>query len=248
MNYNDQLNELFDNWKIESAKNNEPREKTEEAKVIFTEDGIMEKSDDLKINVEEAWHNSEKRIMFILKDQPSEWCNDARLWLKIKDNQNLKPRFIRNLANIFWGLYNADKNNLCSYNDLKNSTDSVRLCFNTQPFAFIESKKQGGMTYISNTTLISYLKKYKEFLIKEIKILNPNIIVCTSHIIYRFVCEIFNKEELQAIESVNQNCFRIHKPSNTIIIKSFHPSARKSEKDIYESVMANYRKFITSEH
>lgn len=72
MNYNDQLNELFDNWKIESAKNNEPREKTEEAKVIFTEDGIMEKSDDLKINVEEAWHNSEKRIMFILKDQPSE--------------------------------------------------------------------------------------------------------------------------------------------------------------------------------
>lgn len=34
MNYNDQLNELFDNWKIESAKNNEPREKQKKQKLF----------------------------------------------------------------------------------------------------------------------------------------------------------------------------------------------------------------------
>lgn len=79
MNYNERLNALFEVWKKESEKYNEQREATDEANIIFTEDGILEKGDKYAIDVEAAWHNSAKRILFILKDQPTEWSNDARL-------------------------------------------------------------------------------------------------------------------------------------------------------------------------
>lgn len=67
--------------------------------------------------------------MFILKDQPAKWCDDIRLWLERKDNQELKSRFINNLANIFWGLYNGNKNHLCTFDELTSSFDDVKKCF-----------------------------------------------------------------------------------------------------------------------
>ncbi len=247
MNYNEQLNALFEVWKKESEKYNEQREATDEANIIFTEDGILEKGDKYAIDVEAAWHNSAKRILFILKDQPTEWCNDARLWLKEERNQNLQNRFIRNIANIFWGLYSSDKNNLCTYDSLIHQREQVQQCFNINPFALIESKKQGGGTSISNTTLIKYLKRYGDLLSKEIDILNPNMIVCTSPIIYDFVCKRYGQDNLERIDPVEHNSIRIHRPSKTLIFCSYHPSARKSEQCIYEGVMDHYRAFLLSE-
>lgn len=101
LNYHSQLDELFEEWKQESLKYDEPREPIENGRIIFTDDGLVEKSDELKIDVEKEWRKSDKRVMFILKDQPSEWCNDARLWLKTPENRELKSKFIHNIANIF---------------------------------------------------------------------------------------------------------------------------------------------------
>lgn len=243
--YNSELDKLFRNWIAESEKNNEPRENQGYGDIIFTKDGIMEKPDE-SIDVELEWENSKKRIMFILKDQPSKWCNDARLWLKRKDNQELKSKFIKNIAYIFWGLYNGNKKNLCTFDDLMSNIDDVKRCFNKYPFAFVESKKQGGETKISNSKLQNYLKKYREFIIQELKILEPNIIVCTSTIIYKFVCELYTDNELLKIEG--HNSIRIHRKTGTIILCSYHPSAIKSTVTIYEGVMDHYRAFLLSDY
>ncbi|MDY4160097.1 MAG: hypothetical protein SOX94_01055 [Prevotella sp.] len=107
MNYNERLDKLFDKWRQRSIENNEAKDCY--GNVIFTADGLMKKNDDT-IDVEKEWSESSKRIMFLLKDQPSEWSDDTRLWLKdnddeernlrVESNRNLKPRFIRNIANV----------------------------------------------------------------------------------------------------------------------------------------------------
>ena len=75
--YNAKLEKLFDRWIERSKQNNERRDATEEQRIIFTKDGLMEKLDE-SINVAKEWGKSKRRIMFLLKDQPTDWCNDCR--------------------------------------------------------------------------------------------------------------------------------------------------------------------------
>ena len=232
-NYNQQLNILFKEWKLESEKHCERREIGEGGRVIFTEDGLLEKPDS-RINVEKEWHLSQKRIMFILKDQPSDWCDDVRLWL-INDPCicELPTRFIRNIANIFWGVYNTTADRPCSFADLQQAkaNGEVKHCFCTKPLALVESKKQGGITRISNSILKRYLALYGNFLRKEIEILRPTIIICCGDIIYDWLSASYPQRQL-----VDGTPFSL--------LHSYYPSARKSEFDIYEKVMSAYRALI----
>ena len=68
---------------------------------------------DLSIDVEDDWEKENKRIMFLLKDQPSDWSDDARKWLKDypddkeetkkrkAKNRELRSKFIHNIAIYF---------------------------------------------------------------------------------------------------------------------------------------------------
>lgn len=250
-NYNSKLDELFERWIDASKKNNEAEY---EGSIIFTKDGLMEKGGGyMHINVENEWKKAEKRIMFILKDQPSEYSNDARKWLcdekNGEKNRRLKSRFIKNIANIFWGLYNADENNLCSHEDLRKAhgKNEVEECFNTIPFAFVESKKQGGKTSISNKVLQGYLNKYGHFLKEEIDILKPNMIVCTNQVIYSFVINEYFGGESNLLKIDGHNSIRIYVENNkvTLIFCSYHPSYWKlGERGVYEGVMDHYRAYL----
>lgn len=249
MDYNNLLDELFERWIERSKENNEPCD--ENGNVIFTKDGLVEKNDPSN-SVSEEWKRSEKRIMFLLKDQPTSYCDDVRFWLKeleadskpsIKrkaSNRNLNSKFIHNIANLFYGLSNARKADDCWLGSL--NQDDVKSFFNKSPFALLECKKQGGTTKISDQDLQKYLIRYGDLLREEIKILNPNIIVCTNHHIYGFVLEMFPQSELKAIEG--RSSIRIQPQSGTIILCSYHPSSRKSYEDFYEGVMWHYREYL----
>ncbi|MBQ3636512.1 MAG: hypothetical protein II951_12995 [Bacteroidales bacterium] len=240
--YNAKLEKLFDRWIERSKQNNERRDATEEQRIIFTKDGLMEKLDE-SINVAKEWGKSKRRIMFLLKDQPTDWCNDCRGWLKSKRNYNLETRFIRNIANLFWGLWNASPENLCSAEQLHESLEDVKSCFNTHPFAFVECKKQGGGTRLSDKELKSYLNKYGDLLKEEIEILDPNMIVCTNRHIYSFVTKMY-EGELTTIDGFNS--IRINERRGKLIFCSYHPSARRGEDFVYDGVMNHFRAYLTS--
>ena len=259
MKYNSELEKLFEEWIAESKKYNEWQSVGQEA---FTKDGLLEKNE--PIDVEALWHGSRKRILFLLKDQPSEWSDDVRLWLKDRNedgteartrksaNRELKSRFLRNIANVFWGLYNIDTPDDCEYCKALESFEDVKHSFNTAPFAFVECKKQGGKTSISNKILKNYLDRYKTFLRKELDILSPNIIVCTNNLIYDFVIDYYNEKyvdsPLSALPDKKHNSIRIHPKSQTLILNSFHPSAHISYEKFYMGVMEHYRAFLQSEY
>lgn len=257
MKYNSELNRLFDKWIDASKANNEWQSK---GHAIFTKDGILEKNE--PIDIEASWHNSQKRILFLIKDQPTEWSDDVRLWLKNIDsddkdaltrkmkNRELKSRFIRNIANVFYGLYNVGSPNNCDYGKAFESFEDVKRNFNTAPLALVECKKQGGGTSISNATLKTYLERYKTLLRKELEILSPNMIVCTNGLIYKFVEDYYNEKypdcPLRTLEG--HNSIRIHPESQSLIFCSFHPSAPMSYAKFYDGVMDHYRVFLQSEY
>ena len=141
--FNEELDKLFEQWIAKSEEENEPREGGT-GRVIFTRDGLLEKNDP-SIDVYQDWVNASRRILFILKDQPTEWSDDARLWLKDlgeaeqhadikKRNRELGTPFFQNLANIFYGLLNATDKRDCLFSRL--AQDRVVSCFNTKPFGF----------------------------------------------------------------------------------------------------------------
>lgn len=253
IDYNMQLEELFARWIERSEQNNEPREEGY-GRIIFTKDGLMEKND-VGINISEAWQKAQRRILFLVKDQPSEWCDDSRLWLRDiagetdqnrhnkENNRVLKSRFLHNIADMFWGLWNATPNNLCTSEQLRTSFEQVKECFNRHPFAYVECKKQGGSTSISDLTLLQYLNKYGDLLREEIELLAPNIIVCTNPHIYNSVQNMYGNEFEQIKD---HNSIRIDLRNKKIILCSFHPSAWNV--NVYEGVMDHFRAYLLSDH
>lgn len=251
--YNSQLEPIFSRWMERSQLNDEPCEQGN-GSIVFTKDGLMEKND-VGINVSESWNNAKRRIMFLVKDQPAQWCDDSRLWLKdIKDekaqsrktkesNRNIKPRFIHNLANLFWGLWNATPDYLCTPEQLNASFEQVKECFNTHPFAYIECKKQGGGHSISDKTLLQYLNKYGDLLREEIELLDPNMIVCTNPHIYVFVQKMYGEDFGQI---AGHNSLRIDMRRQKLIFCSYHPSAWNV--DVYEGVMSHFRAYLQSDY
>lgn len=228
--YNKQLDELFKEWEAVSIANGDD---------VISKDGLMRKQD---ADVNELWAESRKKIMFLLKDQPDGWGDDTRNWLTLpeehrfaKRNREARPVFLKRLALLLYGFI---------YNKLDYwSVDGKEVvkCWNEMPFAFVETKKQSGGKSVTNKTMNRYIDKYKDFLLKEIDILRPNIIVCCGVPQYDFALDtLYDKENLECID---KNVY-IDKVKNVLLIYSPHPSCRGSHADFYAGVMYHYEKFL----
>ena len=226
----------------------------------YTTDGVMYHEGESEEQTIQKWLASPKRIAILLKDQHQfgngeTWDEDIRYWLKSTEwgekwntiaanNRNLGNRFLKNIAYIIWGLMKADKDNDWQYNDVAAHHEEVKELFNTLPFAFVECKKYPGGPICNNAILIQHLNSYGNLLKKELEILNPNMIICTSGIIYDFVLRNYPADELTVIPG--HNSIRYHQKTDTLIFASYHPSARKSNATIYDGVMEHYRAFLKS--
>jgi hypothetical protein len=206
-----------------------------------------------------------------LKDQhqkrkkgASFWPEDIRYWLKDvetdkdsalkrkKGNRELENRFFKHLAYIFWGLSKADEQNEWEYEEVVKHENEVKEFFNTQPFALVECKKQPGNGSLEDNILIHHLNEYGDLLIKEIEILKPNMIVCTSPHIYKFINNAYQKlypnDGLLRIDEKEHNSIRFHPKTKTLIFCSYHPSSfgKYGGKTNYDGVMNHYRAFLKS--
>lgn len=250
-----ELENLFDKWSQKIKENGDGE--------YFTKDGILRKNNLTEAQLEQNWFSSEKRVLFLLKDQNQigwKGNEDIRDWLKDtpndkdsakkqKDsNRNLEPTFMKNMAYLLWGLSKCNKECDWWYDEVSKHLDEVKDFFNTQPFALVECKKQPGDGSLDDGVLKKHLDKYGDLLDNEIKILKPNIIVCTSQYIYDFVVRTYpQNDELVKLE--NHDSLRIHPQTKTLIFCSYHPSTFGKAKDfVYEGVMYHYREFLKSKY
>lgn len=233
----------------------------------YTFDGVMYHEGETEEETVRKWFDSPKRVAILLKDQHQfnkngeTWDEPINLWFKnVKEDANWKPeevahwnngaaanrelksRFVKNIACIVWGLTKIEKGAEWTYADVTANIEEVKKYVNTQPFALVECKKYPGGPACSNTILIQHLNNYGDLLKRELELLNPNMIVCTSGIIYERVLKMYPEDELVAIPEHNHVTY--HQKSGTLIFCSYHPSARKSNATIYEYVMTLYRAFL----
>jgi hypothetical protein len=257
VNYNALLDTLFEQWK-------ESYDETE--KVKFCEDGLMLKADK-SVNVDKNWEDSQRRIMFLLKDNPH-GGNDTRLWLIDKENgeknRNLKKQFIRRIAKLFYGLRENKSDVRINAEKVNSNIKYVKEAWNTIPFAFIETKKIAGKKDCDSAVLKNYLERDKMFLEKEIDILKPNIIVCCDgeNTLFDFITREYfgqpdwpydskypfwddQKQEEYFKPEVTMRCrLNYYKQKNVVVIDSYHPSARVQDWAFQERVYCPFSAFL----
>jgi hypothetical protein len=242
VNYNEPLNTLFnEEWKIESEKNGHK---------VFVSDGLVYKGDfDNKEwnlrnsgNENQLWHNATKRILFLLKDLNDGSEHDVREWGCHAPGKNLSDRFSKNIARWLYGLLNVDKKGIAPDFDSL-SDEMITDFFDKTPFARMNCKKQSGGNSISNAELQKHFDLYRDFIKREIEILNPDIVVCGggSSMLKEFV----HKNIYPGLEKIN-NWVYYDKENNKVVIDSYHPSYwRIKAKSIYVNMMTAYEEFLS---
>lgn len=223
------LKELMDSWSSEARENGE---------LDFIRDGLLN-------NMEFGhWEESKLRIAFIAKeaygtfeegDQPDQdYCDYDILAL------SRKP-FWRNILAWTYGIHYTDKND---YPDYKKAADlnSRQLVVRDIPISLVNIKKEAGTSYTSSCDLRSYARRYKQYLKKELlEILRPNIVFCCGN--YDIVMdEIYDDYDF---EQIDDNGFVYYcEDQDILLIASYHPSARISNYQMYDSVMRAYSDFL----
>jgi hypothetical protein len=249
MSINKQLDQLFDDWKEKSKNNKDAGNKL--GSEHFVKDGIVCKP----TFVENLWLNSNKRVLFLLKDQnqgadsSKHWDDDARCWFNTEGVYNLQIPFFKNLAYCLYAIFNPDE----TFESIKQ--ENLVAFWNKTPFAYVEAKKQPGKKSIAARVLQQYLNEYKEFLIKEISILNPDVIVncCGDPVGWDFVNnEFFNNSPNKhcyknTFDSKNRDTVIYYEDVKKLHIMLPHPSTQgiaKNPKYFFDFSLFPYKEFL----
>ena len=150
MNKNEELNKLFEEWKIkhsEESYNADTIEVLHVDKESWCEDGFV-------------FEEKSNTVLYILNETNLDNGNKAngQFWFKENFGQ-LKHPIINRVQDM--------QAILCA--ELENLT--------MQDISYMNINKRGGFDSCNYNTLKKYYYKYKEFIIKEINIIDPNIIV-----------------------------------------------------------------------
>lgn len=282
---NQQLDELFKDWNDALRKYDgyEPDK--------YTRDGLMYKykpkwgfekeyptlaGTDTDLLVEGLWNKSPIKVVFLLKDKPDESGGDVRQWLLYKHFDGKCSRelhggkvgrtgFLPTIARVLYGIYKSTPDNLITFGQVSGSNmDNVRDMWNSidnYPYAFVETKKMAGISYVSPQRIKEALLRDSEFLKKELSYLNPNVYVCTHPSIYKFVQDFLtekykNDQDNQFIKVPNdskssgfEESILLHQSSKSVILLGYHPSYyRLSREGRYMSYMSHYHAFVQSEY
>lgn len=196
MAVNNKLRELFKDW--QSTRNYSG----------FFKDGIIGEQD---------WNNKSPKIMFLLKENYSDgWEIDGGIDIRGGTNRQFFPNLAR------WKYlieYIGQNNKVVGCPDDDALVDFLGGWV-LSDVAYVNVKKSKGQSKSSNKMIQDFAVKDKDFLTKEIDIINPDIVICggtfwSYHPIY---------DGNNNIECVAN---RVHKHEDRIILDFYHPGWRQ---------------------
>jgi hypothetical protein len=235
-NYNEQLDNLFEDWKATSEKNGHTG---------FCADGLVYRGEANPYdggvcrgegNEDKLWAEARPRILFLLKDTHDNPGGDIREFYPGWDRKII-PHY-ENIAYWYYGLVKGADTPSFFHIDFWEEAFPV---FNNGGVAIVNCKKQSGGTSISGNVLHEHIKSYAGFIKREIEILDPDIIVCGggSSLIKNFVKENIHPD----LEQIN-NWIHYDRKKNKVVIDSYHPSHRYSPEEVYSDMMSAYKEFL----
>lgn len=213
--------ELFDLWK---TRKNEELEIDHSKK--FIEDGIVD---------EKLWENGSKILYFLKEaytDENSDKCfslTDAHRrfdWLEYKTSIWYRVAEWTYGLNVLSSMptdkiVDGEFNIVPRYKYFKDGELDKNL---NSEIAFVNIKKSNGKSNSNFKELKKYCEFDREFIKRQIEIINPKIIVCGGT--EEFFYKIFNQEDIFL--------------KDKIVIKHCHPSIRADKENIYYGLVNKY--------
>ena len=214
-------------------------------------------------NEEEMWCKSPKRLMILTKDlnDPNGWDireesgGRAKLYEKVipsdEELQYLGIGFYRKLNRWVYGILKSDNNTYPPFEDVTDYNEMGHF-YESAPLVRINCKIEIGGASVEDQVLIDSMNKHKDFLVEQIKLYHPNIILCCGfqngeNAICKFIQENIY-EDLDLVPNTDHWVFYSQK-HDVIAIDSYHPSARSFTDDfIYEELVKNFTKAVTDCH
>jgi hypothetical protein len=194
----------------------------------------------------ERWDLTKPKILFFAFETYGYWnCPPREIWDKKYD---FSPRLYKIIA---WLTYLIteyfDKKNIFLEAEAEDIfRNNEKLLLGWKKSCFIEAKKISSEDNSGSNTenVLYHANENKTFLIKQISMLNPDIIYCCSTRIFNFVIDNFNLIDLKNYTyNNNQWCYKAL--NNKIIINSPHPSWRFFKKyDAYLNIINEIKTFF----
>jgi len=199
------------------------------------------------------------RILFILKEQNC-WSGDA--WDVRSESfhskgstyedyiPNKSLAIQRNMLRMLYGLWETDSESFPKFDDI-DYAKAVKLS-DERPYARINCKKGAGGEKSDDGCIISEMQKYKSYLVRQIRNIDADIIVCCA---FResmsqgsgsFIFDFLKKNVYPEMEEYENGCY-YDPQKNKMAIISWHPSCRINEKEYYqEFIEKQYFNFLQS--
>lgn len=197
------------------------------------------------------WDSAAKRLLILTKD-----LHDVSAW-DIREEtgrsndfgkESVKTEikyFYPNLTLWSYSILNAMSGNDITEYDMTPSWDQLREFYETAPISRINCKKSLGASSCPDDVLQYHLETYGDLLLEQIKIYDADIILCCGGggRIKNFIV----KNYLPDVKPISKAEWLYHSPSSDkILIDSFHPSAHKSKKIMYDGMMNDIKLFLDS--
>ena len=190
-------------------------------------------------NEEKLWNNTDRRILFLMKDTNNNPRCDYREW----HWREIYHPFFNCIFKWLKGLSRISKDFIPTMENGDYAT-VPNAVVTKYPLAIVNIKKISGTSSISNKTLYEYANRDKAFLQEQIRdILHPNIIVCGGGkgTVLNIAKNIIYEDE--SFREINYFCHYSRK-LNILLIDSFHPSARINSYWKIEDMMLKVHEFI----
>ena len=145
-------------------------------------------------NEEMLWNESSKRVLILTKDlnEPGDtWdiriesCGRKAVLADKKNApqiQYLNVGFYRKLKRWVYGIFKSTNEfDIPTFDYVYRNSEELAKFYEQVPLVRINCKMKSGVSTISNRELSSYINRDKDVLIEQIKIYQPNVIVCCGN-------------------------------------------------------------------
>ncbi|MBU5347919.1 hypothetical protein [Paenibacillus lautus] len=223
---NSQLDDLFEQWKMHSAC----------GEGIFIPDGHVN---------EDAWSGAELKVMVLLKEvNSSDGGWNLQQFVREKGyfkESSTWPTLIRWTYGILHGFPEYQEVER-RYAEIKEEADAF---FRKVYFANV--KKIAGGSQANHTSIERHMQETGELLLKQIRIVNPDLVLCCGDVIFQGVHDLLKREGPWSLElrltSGGLEYIR-WADTQTVIIRYHHPNAYYPRAMSYTYLMREIQKIL----
>jgi hypothetical protein len=225
---NQKLDSIFTRWKIEM---------NEAGYAGFCYDGLIHRNG----KEDEQWENSQRKIVFLLKEQNNNDGEDVREWSGSKNGSSPYGNFYHRLSVWLYGLTHTTSAGYPSQ-QIAFDNHNRMLALSTYPYAYINLKKQSGGAKAVDSVIYEHAALYRAYLREQLDVLKGNIIVCGGPIVFKAATELIYKDLI--FDYIN-DWISYNSVKNMVLIHSYHPSAQsKSNEQMYDWMMEKFQSFL----